>query len=72
MIVRPQRIDVSVWTSFNFTCISANGSRLNAVFKADGSPVDVDPRFRVIHYNASVLIISAPGGIRDIDDVQIE
>ncbi|KAM7543200.1 hypothetical protein Aperf_G00000009526 [Anoplocephala perfoliata] len=72
VIVTPQRLDVPVWKPFNFTCSSVDRSPLNAVFKVNGSSVDADPRFLVIHLNASALFISAPGGLRDIDDIEIE
>ncbi|KAM3183920.1 hypothetical protein ACTXT7_009401 [Hymenolepis weldensis] len=72
VIVTPSRIDVRAWQPFNFTCISADESRLRPVFSADGSSVDLDPRFRVTAYNASTLVVAAVYGIRDIDDMQIE
>ena len=68
----PEVVNVPAWRPFEFTCTSADGSHVDAVFKMDGSAVDADPRLRVIRYNASVLRVTAPRGFRDIDDAQIE
>ncbi len=43
-----------------------------AVFKPDGSRVEVDPRFQVNPYNATAIEIVAPMGLRGIDDMIIE
>ena len=72
VVVTPPVVEVPAWRSFEFTCVSEDGSRVDAVFKADGSSVEADPRFRVIRYNVSGVRVSAPEGLRDIDDLQIE
>ncbi|VDN96155.1 unnamed protein product [Rodentolepis nana] len=72
VIVSPSTIDVPPYRPFDFTCISTDGSRIEAVFKVDRSPVNRDSRFRINRYNSSTLIVSAIHGLRDIDDVKIE
>lgn len=72
VIVSPPSIDIPPFRPFEFTCISSNGSRIDAVFKRDQSPVDRDPRFSVTRVNSSAIVISAPYGLRDIDDVEIQ
>lgn len=72
MIITPGSISETAWRPFGFTCVSADGSRVDAVFKADSSQVDADPRFIVTRYNESTLYISAADGLRDVDDMLIE
>ncbi|VDD74247.1 unnamed protein product, partial [Mesocestoides corti] len=72
LLIAPQKIDVSAWENFAFSCVSNDGSRVSVVFKADGSPVETDSRFRVTRYNTSNLLVTAPRGLRDIDDMEIE
>ncbi|VUZ54761.1 unnamed protein product, partial [Hymenolepis diminuta] len=50
VIVSPPTIDVPSYHPFEFTCISSDGSRIEAVFKVNRSPVDRDPRFRINRY----------------------
>lgn len=72
VIVTPPIINLPPYRAFELTCISSDGSRVNAIFKGDRSPVDKDPRFRIIQYNSSTVTVIAPYGLRDTDDVQIE
>lgn len=72
VIVTPSFVKVSAWRPFQFTCISIDGSQIDAIFKADGSSVYLDPRFQVTRYNESALHINAPEGLRDKEDVVIE
>lgn len=71
IIVFPPTIDVPAWQPFNFTCFSPEGIRLDAIFKADGSLVEKDPRFQVIRYNVSYIQVTAPEGLPDSGDMQI-
>ncbi|KAH9281039.1 Low-density lipoprotein receptor [Echinococcus granulosus] len=72
VIVTPPVVEAPAWKPFQFTCVSTDGSQMNAVFKADGSSVYLDPRFRITRYNISALRITAPEGLRDKEDVEIE
>ncbi|KAM3183921.1 hypothetical protein ACTXT7_009402 [Hymenolepis weldensis] len=72
IIITPPIISIPAWRHFEFTCVSSDGSRVDAVFKKDGSPVDGDPRFRVNRFNESALYVSASEGLRDIGDLRIE
>ncbi|VDL57403.1 unnamed protein product [Hymenolepis diminuta] len=72
IIITPPIISILAWRPFEFTCVNSDGSRVDAVFKKDGSPVDGDPRFRVNRFNGSALYVSASEGLRDIDDLRIE
>ncbi|KAL5960788.1 SCO-spondin [Taenia solium] len=72
VIVTPPFVEVPAWKPFQFTCVSTDGSQIDAIFKADGSSVYLDPRFQVTRYNNSALQITAPEGLRDKEDVEIE
>lgn len=72
VVISPPRIDIPPWRPFEFTCTSPDGSRVDSVFKDDRMPVDQDPRFQVNRYNNSALIVRAPNGLRDTDDLRIE
>lgn len=64
-------IDIQPWHPFDFMCVSRPYTQLTAVFK-DGSLVERDPRFRLSRFNDSAILVSAPYGLRDSDDVRIE
>ncbi|VUZ54759.1 unnamed protein product, partial [Hymenolepis diminuta] len=63
IIITPPIISILAWRPFEFTCVNSDGSRVDAVFKKDGSPVDGDPRFRVNRFNGSALYVSASEGL---------
>ena len=71
VFIDPPHIYNPAWKPFEIICRSATGSPVSAVFAHDGSRVDSDPRFRVSTYNDSTIIISAPKGLRDVDDLAI-
>lgn len=60
------------WTPFEFICGRLTGDPVTVIFAKDGSRVDMDPRFRVSSVNGSTAIVSAPRGLRDIDDTVIQ
>ncbi len=45
---------------------------MSAVFREDGSRVDMDPRFRVSRVNGSTIVVVATEGLRDMDDMMIQ
>ncbi len=67
----PGSIRVREWTPFHFVCNSQTG-QVTAYFKADGSPVEQDSRFHVNRYNSTAIEITAPLGLRNFDDMEIE
>lgn len=67
----PESIRVYEWTPFRFVCNSASG-RLTAYFRSSGELVEYDHRFHIAHINSSAIEISAPFGLRNIDDMEIE
>lgn len=72
IIADPPVVDMPPWHMFEFACTSTDGSQLEAYFSPDGRKVRGDPRFRVTRHNASTIVISAPRGLRDVDDMRIE
>lgn len=69
--VTPSSIRVYEWTPFQFVCNSATG-RITAFFKNTGDLVEFDHRFHVAHINSTAIEVSAPFGLRNIDDMEIE
>lgn len=72
VIVDPPIIVVPPWHMFEFVCSTSDGSRVEAYFSPEGGLVRDDSRFTVRRYNITTIIISAPEGLRDNDDVRIE
>lgn len=70
--VYPPIIDKPAWRPFEFTCYSPEGLRIDAFFRDSGTSLDRDPRFRVTRYNESYIRVSAPEGLPDTADIQIE
>lgn len=69
--VSPDSIRVYEWTPFRFVCNSATG-RLTAYFRATGELVEFDHRFHIAHINTTAIEVSAPFGLRNVDDMEIE
>uniref|UniRef100_A0A183SDB4 Ig-like domain-containing protein n=1 Tax=Schistocephalus solidus TaxID=70667 RepID=A0A183SDB4_SCHSO len=65
----PGNVTTPPWKSFEFLCVSRAGTLPTAVFQRDGRPVDADPRFNVVRLNDTAVRVTAPRGLRDIDDV---
>ncbi|VDK69212.1 unnamed protein product [Dibothriocephalus latus] len=67
----PGNITTVPWKSFEFICVSRAGTLATAVFQRNGKPVDADPRFSVVRLNDTAVRVTAPRGLRDIDDVAV-
>ncbi|VDM32229.1 unnamed protein product [Hydatigera taeniaeformis] len=72
MIIDPPVISIPAWQMFEFACSSVDGDDVEAYFSPDGGRVDEDARFRITRHNTTTIVISAPEGLRDIDDMRIE
>ncbi len=72
IMVDPPSIEKPAWQRFEFICRSPAGSRVSVVFTGDGALVNQDPRFQVTMRNSSYAIVTAPEGLRDLDDLRIE
>ncbi|KAL5960789.1 Very low-density lipoprotein receptor [Taenia solium] len=72
LIIDPPMVNIPAWQMFEFVCSSTDGSQVEAHFSPNDGRVDGDPRFRVSRHNTTAIIISAPEGLRDVDDMRIE
>ncbi|VUZ54763.1 unnamed protein product, partial [Hymenolepis diminuta] len=70
VIADPPLVDMPPWHMFEFACTSTDGTQLEAYFSPDGRKVRDDPRFLVTRHNVSTIVVSAPKGLRDVDDLR--
>ncbi len=72
VIVIPNSIRVPAWQEFQFICAASTNSRAELVFTRDRQPVSSDPRFTITRLNENIIQVTAPMGLRGIDDTNIE
>ncbi|BHF68736.1 hypothetical protein SprV_0301177700 [Sparganum proliferum] len=71
IVISPSRIKLPAWTRFEFFCIHPEDQDIRLVFSQDNREVGEDSRFSVRKLNSTTTQISAPQGLRDIDDTSI-
>ncbi|KAL7058718.1 hypothetical protein AAHC03_013309 [Spirometra sp. Aus1] len=65
----PGRVVTVPWKSFEFVCTTQANSVANVVFQRDGRSIETDARFSITRYNDSAIKVTAPRGLRGMDDV---
>lgn len=68
----PNAIQTPPWREFHFICIGPSSSRADLVFSHNRKFIAEDPRFEVVRVNENIIQVTAPYGLRDMDDTTIE